>query len=899
MSKEKKSVPGGSVHRNSSSTDRIYRKLVADETNNHSVEISKKSRDNVVNETAQRINDSHALRQMLPDVEMIEQILVSSILSPQDLSLAELSYGVSGLFSKHPLAGEMTAVIERWFTDEYRINEDLKVMLQDALFRSGAHIRAVIPESEIDRIINSHNSISFESVSAVLDNSFVPKKNRGLIGPGRGETSTQDTGNVSLESFFNYSAERSQVSQTSSEKTLGLTVTDDYSVLFAPVLRSRLRSQKIVSDYAKNPLNLSMEAVTSVNNSKLDNTLKGSKKKEKSGEGETVIPTRTYDVESLVALTDPGLINVDKEDLATVLTLPTESVIPVFTPGNPSSHIGYWVVLENGHPVKKSTKGNHFGSLTSQLGTKNQVSGIIESTAREWFGASDFSSAEATEDENTRVYEKVIERELKTRLENGIYKDGVDISLSKDIAHMMLGRALNKKQTTMLFLPAEFVTYIAFDYDDNGIGISLVEATKIVGSIRSLMLFSGTMAMVRNAIGRTILNIEYDGNEADPEKVRDMALDAVIRGQHHKFPIGEANPSRLANYVQRAGIEVNTSGHPDMPETKISMENYKTDIQPPDDTSMESLKRTHHLGFGMSPDVVDEASRVNLATTAIRQDLLLSKRVLMYQSAFTPMVTRHIRMVTMYSGHLLEKLTGLIDSFDRKEEPEEFKGYSAEGLVGLFLESLETSLPRPDGSTTESQTEALDAHHRLVEMCVDWYLSSEMFTSDDMKELEYLIPNIRGQLIAHYMRRYMRQNNIMSDLDEILNFNEEVDDTNPQIMDELMAHVKRIENGVGKYFTEMNKLAFARELKQEREEEKQRKRREKIEEKRREEEEAEQAEQEALNNPPEEEEETTGGSPEEETPPEEETGGEEEEVGGSDEEGGQEEESGGDEFDIT
>lgn len=830
------------------------------------LDLNKAAYENKTDQITASINDSHSLRQMLPDLELAKHIIVSSILSPHDLQTAQLTFSVAKPFDTHPLAGELIRAIESHFTSDYKIQEELSEILEEALFETGASIRAILPESELTRIINSNTSVAQESVSLHLTNTFKPKRSLGVLG----NAIKRENATPTMESYFTTGSPPSLI-ETDVEKIMRLSVTDNPDTLLVPMVQKKLRNQNLLHRYGTQRHRASLEA----------------KKEKRLSAEEVKSPHRFYDPEHLVTLSDPGMINVDNDDLATVMKLPMEATIPVHTPGDPSNHIGYWVVLdENGHPIKKARTTNYYVMMQTQLKSKSQVSELIQKTARAWYGVDQFNN-DSDPAAAAKVYSHLIEKELITRLKNGVYQNGIDITMREEVSRLMLSRALSQKGTQLLFMPAEFVSYFAFHYDEEGIGQSLIEATKIVGSIRAMLMFSGTMGLMRNSIGRTMLEIEFDGDEPDPEKLREYVIQEYLNSRSPFFPIGEPNPVNIVDYIRRAGVEVKTSGHPDLPNTKVNIDNFNSNISMPESDLEEQMKNRQYLGLGLSPDLMDQASSLDLATSVVRRDLLLSKRVLNYQTQYCTKLTRHLRIYTHYSGALLDRLTSIVSENRKKNsEVEQFKELSDEELVGLFVSCFEVNLPKPDTSTVENQSEALSAQSSMIEDALEWYMSGDMFTSDDMKELEYLIPNIKAQIKALYMRRYMRSNNILTELEDMVTF-DQTEERVP-LMDELKSHAESVSKGLFDYLLEMDKLERNRVKKMEAIEEKIRLKEEEEERKR-------QEEEDALNAGDAEPEEEGGGGAGEDIPEEEEGGTGDEELPGEDEGGDiePEEEEGG------
>jgi hypothetical protein len=71
--------------------------------------------------------------------------------------------------------------------------------------------------------------------------------------------------------------------------------------------------------------------------------------------------------------------------------------------------------------------------------------------------------------DKTALFSKVTEKQLIDKIKSGYFKHH-DISLAehKDLMQTMFQRLLSNKQTQLIFVPASLMTYIAFEYDENG-----------------------------------------------------------------------------------------------------------------------------------------------------------------------------------------------------------------------------------------------------------------------------------------------------------------------------------------------------------------------------------------------------------------------------------------------
>ena len=112
----------------------------------------------LANRTANNITDAASVTEMLPDVELARQVLNSSIISPQDMVSTDINFVVDN----DKLPAEIVAckeVLDIFFSEEYSVEELLPKAIDEALWVSGAHVLAVIPETGLDSIIN-HGGVS-------------------------------------------------------------------------------------------------------------------------------------------------------------------------------------------------------------------------------------------------------------------------------------------------------------------------------------------------------------------------------------------------------------------------------------------------------------------------------------------------------------------------------------------------------------------------------------------------------------------------------------------------------------------------------------------------------------------------------------------------------------------
>ena len=783
----------------------------------------------VSDKTAADIKDIEDLMQLLPDTELSMQILVSSILSPKDMCTTEINYSVDGNRFTSELTAALLKPIRDHFDNEHKIIEVLPDWLRDALFRTGSYATAILPESTIDDAINSHRRVGLESIRGEFDPTTHTLHALNVLGnPNR-----QDAGRVAdgdgairfaLEDYYNHNSHSGGYTDTS---TLNLSIVDNFNLLKLPILHDKVRKDKIQALYKKR--NLAVESYDTNTDS-------------------SVYRTRQYQHTPVVTLRNAKSSGKKNFGHPMALHLPSESVIPVHAPGNPTQHLGYFVVLdENGNPISRADQVDFYrqmGShLTNTAGSAQQnMSSEIRRLHQSYFGNSDTKTEELRELE--RMYIEIVEHELVSRLKAGVYGREVAISKDPELYRVMFARACQNKRAHLLYIPEDLMVYVAFDYDDYGVGQSLMSKSKITAGMRAMMLLAEGNGALRNAIGRIGINIVIDEKDTDPSKTVEFALHEFSKVNAGAFPLGIGNPQDIMNYLQRASIKVNVEGNSRYPGTKFDVDDIQGNKTVPEREFQESLKKQHIQSFGLPPEMVDNSQGPDFATTIVQNNLLMSKRIQTYQSTTNIFLTKYAQTYILNSETLMSELRTIVqDCWDRLEkqqkiketEPSDddlitrrtpdsgplgeksltdkiqyFKSQLDEGgipaILNDFVTALRLQLPAPDTAILENQKKSLEAYAATLDQVLDYYISENFVTSNSVGDkLSTYAKEIKDALKAYYMRRYIRENNILPELDELTTFSEE-DGPAIDLLEVNKQHLEGIARSVLKYAEELAKV---------------------------------------------------------------------------------------------
>ena len=793
--------------------------------------------------TANDVSDAQSIFQLLPETELAMQILVSSILAPKDLVTTGVNFTLESNRFNSELAGSMLNVVTEHFEKIYKIRDILKPSLENALFLTGSYPLLILPESSIDQAINNPGRISMESLNEDIDTEG-KVRNLGFLGNPSSEKEHQTLKiNFGLESF-GFSGEAYQGMVTSSVQLPGLEaftplleVVDNPNVLKMSALQERIRHDRTLNLLGRRNLTALRSATHSVSQEAyreavaLKNRVVSENKVRPTMESYTTgqrlgvgAPYGTQYQHNPVEMIRPARdLHRKTYGHPLVMKLPSESIIPIHQPSNPEKHLGYFVILDAmGNPINSVSQRDFYADMANSLNPVSSMgSQLIQQAKRGMQGQATDRQSEI--DEMTRIYGQFLEKELTERLRAGIHGDTVEITGTTEVYRVMLSRAMARKQTRLLYIPAEMMVYIAFDYNKYGIGQSLLQASKVLGGIRVLSLFAETMASIKNAINRTKVGIQLDPEDPNPGQTVEFLMGEYAKTRQGSFPLGATNPTDVISYLQNASVDVEVTGNTRWPEVKFEVSERASMRVKPDEQMTESLRDRHLMAMGLTPDMVDAGEGAEFATSVVANNLLLAKRVLNYQSVLEEFLRDFVKKYILADGHLMSELEQLIEENRNKLTSEQQKSHllsekaeeqrntlrKADGekvsneninehlekleemgrdaIIMEFLQAILVSLPKPDMATVKSQMDAFADQDEAYNKALDMYLGEEIMEAKGLGGLKDVMSAAKIAAKADLMRRWMRDNNVLPEVHEM--FAGE-DEDRPDIFKNITDHVE-------------------------------------------------------------------------------------------------------------
>lgn len=687
-------------------------------------------------------NNNKNITKLFPDIELSIQILVSSILSPKKMTDIQVNYKFNPRFTVNPtISSELLDIIKTYINDNYELEEKLSDIVREALFTSGAYVQAVIPESAVDDVINADILPTYSTeayrqkvdtlitqVTAPVNILSLPAKD--LVG--------LETGKPSAENLVNHICSESFVR-----------ITDNVEILKFGDLKAKFNSALIKAALRKGTA-IAQESVDKASYMDIFRQ-----------QNSTIT---NKNLEFIKQKSETVRKSIGKP---LVTKIPTESIIPVFIPGNETEHIGYFVLLdETGKPLNTDNTEGNIQQLTSLVQSNTQAQ--LSPVQKAYNALVSDSAAGVNINQLFEMYKDVMERQIYSSIKNSLYGSNADVPEKNDIYFLMFTRALANQRTNLLYIPKELVVYFAFQYNDVGVGKSLLENLSVLSSLRAILLFAKVMAHAKQSIDVTKVNISLDPNDPDPEKTIEQIQDSVLKMRQNYFPLGINNPVDLVNWIQRAGLQFGYENNPLLPNVKIDFENVDLQHTVPSSELEEDLRKQTIIALGLSPETIDNGFSPEFATTVVNNNLLLSKRVALYQKTLTKHLTKFINLLiyndedlrNVLRKEVLERMPSLEESLTEEQKQLKTRNQAefVESYIDTLSENIFVELPKPDNTNITNLGNEYDIYKENLDKVLDSVISAEIFGEDVSGEVSAHVDTIRN-IYRHYLLRKWMSNN--------------------------------------------------------------------------------------------------------------------------------------------
>lgn len=766
---------------------------------------------------ANTINATVDLKKITPYITKAEVIWKTLILHPNGATKNILTYDSnSSQFKNTKLHESLLKVLSEYYTNDYKIEDELPQMVSDLLVGSGSYVKLNITRPALDNIINGNQLVegneSFskqtyrQEIESEMDKIFKEAtvgsrkmrlaRNIGFVS----DPSKKDVGG--LESIWGEeTAEEYEFPIVSPE--FGITVTDNVSVLAMQNMRQRIKERlsniegnESVSNYINNRLNKTDEL-----------NAKGKKKTKQPNPGaktknlnlaqqealQQVMPgERSYPTKSAQSIRNPKVYSQAPWGTPLGYHLPSECFIPIHVHGDVKRlRGGYALIDENGEFLKMSKDYQFYQSLSAQANKiDDKPSGTDTNTLIanlrkvQQGGECDFDMSQFA-----MIAKNQIEKELYQAVWSGGDGEDLSIDLEEDVLKLFLERAFQQQRTRVLYIPECYFTYMAFQYNRLGIGESLTTQAKDFIARLAALDVADALAQLDNAQTRNELVVALESQDTDPDLTISMARYEFFKSNptvHNLISTGTLSMPMIVDALKEQSllirVEAGDNKFVTAPQMQLNQID-RTGFKRVDEDSRQYLLASIANTFGLPRSWLDERDENgnNFQIEALAEQETLCNQTIMYQSQLAKMLSDVIRKNLMVNEQVMNRLIDVILEAPRKlwtpDSKEQIKGNEKEKtmiILNDFIQNFYVELPRP--TTMESVTKIKEK----MELAEEWSLKVvEMSAAKGIMgpllsrmniDTERLAPDeLEAQFAAVIRFRAFKLFNVPTPFDDIMN----------------------------------------------------------------------------------------------------------------------------------
>ena len=682
---------------------------------------------------------------IFPELKTALLTLVSLTLSPRQSVTSEINY----VQSKKVLPTNSSIVLMRkaveYLEDTYGIRDSMYGVLTECALGKGAVCKVVIPENSLDHIINGAVAYSKENMSPVFkaDGGVKPLS---FLGP------VTKSNLSAFESMMPSLHHEIPISAT--ERAMCIEVVDNYNFLKVPAV-----AEKVQADVRAKKLrahHIYGEQTTDADE-------------------ETMVAIRPYVDNEREAVGPPLVLEVD-----------VTSLLLVSSPTDATKRLGAFIMLnEKGVPVDRIEPKKDLKKEETLMERIN--AGVLGDGKQE----SDWTSGNKDNVKNKNhalsLYEETGMRLLMSKLTNGLYGGGVTIEDNTQFFQVLLGRTLASKQTKLVFVPGELLSYFYMDLSAGGVGKNMLEDYNDLNSLRAALLYTEIDSAITSNIQHTEVTLGIDEDDPDPRATKDVAVAEILKAKQRIYPNDLSTHGDLVRWLQRAAISVKYSEIPGLPTTNVAYE-YKTSGKDVADFAEVNNKLRNQIITGLlgDPSLMDDEGHVQFASVEEDKRMLTAKKVRMIQIPVQKQWTEHIQRLLLNDGKFREELKIDIKNelpdirkvtnslYKKKGKRSRFGSEQLEidHYFDIFVKNLMIELPNPVTTDFSSMMEKLDNYIAGLETVLPFWISGNLYNTElDGADLDALVDTVTANWTAIFVREWMADNGFMTELGRMVTTN--------------------------------------------------------------------------------------------------------------------------------
>lgn len=714
----------------------------------------------ISNIIANNINAAHDLRAITPYIDRAELIWSSLLLYPNGKQKNILDYSTrASRYKNTPLHTALLKVWKDYFTNDYKIEDELREQIDDMLWNTGSYATLTLSRISLDYLINGMEVVE-RSGSEDLKAAHTYQQSQGNFTFDRTtkKLRVMNVGNYvrpvddQSDNVFNVAGLESVMGSMQNVKTssqpefdilkgtplegtgFGITFTDNPAVLATNLLAEK-RKKFNEQFYAGNEDFASLIQKTLSNQGapedERDKTVtkpgdKSAKRPQQPKSKTTnmsmgtlnslqneIFPHRRAANQFMQFVKQDTDFGVQNYGTPIDWHVPSAAIIPIHINGNVRKKKDYVILFDpdTGEFLNPTTDFQYYQSSKKQsdsIGNKNQQgssNSLIDNLKQIQQGKDcDFDMSEFAELSKGIIIESFMKSVISGR------SGTISVDLDEETNKIFLARMFRGQGIRALYVPGECVTYAAFKYNALGVGQSLTQAAKMHIARLAAMDLADAMANMEAAQSSNKMRIVLNKDDPNPERTIAMAREVFFRANPRFYNVLATNQMSIPVLVDAfrelsLTLEVDAGENPYLPVPNITVEPQEKQHFRRVDTDSRNEVLNKIANYFMLPrswlDVADENN--NFQIEALNEHRLVYNQALNWQEQIADFVIERQRKYVRVNQPLLLSLIQTINAHKNLWKPDnkdiEIEGANEaekiETILEDFLNNIECSLPAP------------------------------------------------------------------------------------------------------------------------------------------------------------------------------------------------------------
>lgn len=683
--------------------------------------------------------ENRQILQLMPEVDKAARLMVASIFSPNDLTRHNIAvkFDCNDISEVH--RERLNEIATNFFQQQLNLKTQAPSWVYQFGYETGACVFAIIPLRSFQHI---------QDQSYIGTESFIEK----VVNP------------ICCESLFGFGDSRAFQLEVKTE-VLGLeTFCDEMFLEEVKAFGSEAKALPEAPnrpDLLKNLISkmIGHESLSLTDNPSILQVREIAKEKRTKRTSKQISTAFKLPIaQTVVSISSEKEPNGEDGVLGNpiLMRLPPESVTIIHTPGDPNDHQGYLILLDHtGNPINATAM--EVAANQHKVSHNSTQSNIFTQTYNAYGLTSGFRGM-TNEETMGRIYTQIVSEHLKKRLDKAGFSDVEMVNLDSTF-RCMFGRFLQQKQTRILFLPKDLVTYMTFEKDPNGYGVSRLDRIKFNLGMKMAVQVSRVLAGIKAAMDKRSINVRFSENMMEqPEAVFQNIIREFTSKSTMSFSI---NPDVIQSQIADKSISIKATDVPGMETFELTNEpDNRTSSVDFDPSILEYLDKQITNGLHVPAATMNSLSEDEYARSVTTTNLFFAMDVAIDQDITIKVISDLLRKYARYSGEFHKEIYDAIPALSPKKSkggksstdevnPDIPEHYTLDNLI----DSMSISLPQPNVAPSKAQFDSLDGMITAITNMINALLPDELAGPDDT--LKSTIAALRSKFISNNIRLYL------------------------------------------------------------------------------------------------------------------------------------------------